>query len=142
MINMDKNNRKTLKVLFSAVVIALLIILGGCESLDSRTDYENPCMNIDFKNGQTIYDGTEQWVYQVEEGQTGELEIRVSRVSGSISICVFRTDEPAQYSYRGTNMPTSDFVVALTEPGEYKVWVEAETFAGSYSVNLLEENAK
>ena len=75
----------------------------------------------------------EKMGYQVEEGATGELRIKVNRESGTLDISVVSSDGTEQSFYRGKDIPTSDFTVNLTAPGEYKVLIEAKDFAGDYS---------
>lgn len=113
------------------LIVALLAMFTGC---GSGQDAEQPSMNISFENGQTVYTGTEQRFYQLEDGQVGNLAISVTRESGSLNISVFPTAAPQQYCYRGTDIPTSDFTVTLSESGEYKVRIEADHFAGSYGL--------
>lgn len=120
---------KPVKFALCILIAALPAMLTGC---GSRQDAEKPCMNISYKNGQSVYTGTEQRFYQLEEGQTGKLTVSVTQESGSLSISVFPTAAPEQYCYRGTDIPSSEFSVTLSEPGEYKVWIEADHFAGSY----------
>lgn len=113
-----------------ALTLALLLALGGCKSPGPAK--EGPGMRIDFENGQAIRNGTEQRLYQVERGQTGELLIQVHTGSGSLSISVFPTENPNHFYYRGREIPTSEFSVILPDAGEYTVWIEAEDFEGSY----------
>ena len=105
----------------------MLFALSGCGKA------EKPVMNIAIKDGTQIYNGTEQRLYQVEEGTTGELRIKVNRESGTLDISVVSSDGSEQSFYRGKDIPTSDFTVNLIAPGEYKVLIEAKDFAGDYS---------
>ena len=121
------------------LIVVLLAILAGC---DSGQDAEQPCMNINAENGHTVYNGTEQRFYRLEEGQSGKLAVSVTRESGSLSISVFPSASPEQRCYRGTDIPTADFMVTLSEPGEYKVWIEADSFAGSYGFEWTVQESK
>ncbi|MGN0542896.1 MAG: hypothetical protein ACI4JG_05520 [Acutalibacteraceae bacterium] len=116
------------KRIFAVCIFAvILFVLSGCGKS------ENPVMNIAIKDGRQIYNGTEQRFYQVEEGTAGELRIKVDRESGTLDISVVSSDNSQQSFYRGKDIPTSDFTVDLTAPGEYKVLIEAKDFAGDYS---------
>lgn len=57
----------------------------------------------------------------------------MSRHGGRISISVLRT-EIQEYAYRGTDIPTSDFIVSLPEPGKYQVTIDVKDFQGSYEI--------
>ncbi|MGN1095443.1 MAG: hypothetical protein ACI4QR_03545, partial [Eubacteriales bacterium] len=115
------------------------LMMSGC-IFSGKTD--SPYMNIEFKNGQMVYNGNEQYFYQVKEGEVGELEIAVERTSGKLDIIVSCDDIPEHYFYRGTDIPTSSFKVVLPEPGEYRLVVEAEDFAGSYGFEWSVRNAE
>ena len=120
--------KATNKRIFVVCIFALMLFaLSGCGKA------EKPVMNIAIKDGTQIYNGTEQRLYQVEEGATGELRIKVNRESGTLDISVVSSDGSEQSFYRGKDIPTSDFTVNLTAPGEYKVLIEAKDFAGDYS---------
>ena len=106
---------------------AVLLLLTACGS-------DSPQMVIATQDGITIYNGTDQQICHVADGEQRELHISVSRQSGSISISVLQT-EGQKYAYRGTSIPTSDFLVSLTEPGEYRIEIHAENFQGSYDIS-------
>lgn len=115
------------KRIFAVCIFAVILFaLSGCGK------EENPVMDISIKDGRQIYNGTEQRFYQVEEGTAGELRIKVNRESGTFDISVVSSDNSQQSFYRGKDIPTSDFTVDLTAPGEYKVLIEAKDFTGSY----------
>lgn len=116
------------KRIFAVCIFAVILFaLSGCGK------EENPVMDISIKDGRQIYNGTEQRFYQVEEGTAGELRIKVDRESGTLDISVVSSDNSQKSFYRGKDIPTSDFTVDLTAPGEYKVLIEAKDFAGDYS---------
>ena len=118
-----------------ALFAGLLAVFSGC-GLTQKA--EEPCMNLEMEDGQVVRTGTEQRFYQVEDGQAGELTVSIERESGSLNIFVFQEGEERRYFYRGTDLPTAGFTVTLSEPGEYKVWVEAARFAGTYELGWNE----
>ena len=121
--------RNPAKKLLLFCFAALLSLAAGCTR---QQNLESPHMDRNMENGQILYDGTERRFFRVEEGQTGVLTVSVTRESGSLNLSVFPESDPEQYNYRGTELPTSDFTVLLEEPGAYRVWIEAERFAGAY----------
>ena len=40
--------------------------------------------------------------------------------------------EERKYAYRGNDIPTSDFIIAFSEPGDYCIEINAKNFRGSY----------
>ena len=42
--------------------------------------------------------------------------------------------EEQKYAYRGNDIPTSDFIIALSEPGDYCIEINAKDFWGSYGI--------
>ncbi|MGN0572973.1 MAG: hypothetical protein ACI4IX_03445, partial [Acutalibacteraceae bacterium] len=91
---------------------------------------EKPEMSVDIKDGQKIYNGTEQRFYRVDEGTEGEIEIAVNRNGGTINITVVYLNSSEEVCYQGTDIPTSDFKVSLSSPGEYRVLIQADNFNG------------
>ena len=112
-------------------LLAALLLLTGCAGTPKT-------MQTVTKNGVTIYDGAEARQFSVAEGEARELHIAVSRLGGRISITVVR-EETGEPVYRGTGIPTSNFTVALDEPGTYRAEILAENFQGSYDVSLTEQ---
>ena len=94
----------------------------------------SPQMVIIAQDSTTTYNGTDQQICHVADGEQCELHISVFRQDGSISISVLQMEEQA-YAYRGTDIPTSDFIVSLSEPGEYCIEISAENFQGSYNIS-------
>lgn len=118
-------NRK--RIISACLLAVILLLFNSCGKAD------NPEMNVEIRDGQKIYNGTEQRFYQVDEGMEAELEIEVNRNSGSINITVVDSDSSQKVFYQGTDIPTSDFKVSLPSPGEYKVLTQADNFNGSYT---------
>ena len=63
------------------------------------------------------------------------------RQDGSISISVLQTEEQ-KHAYRGNDIPTSDFIIALSEPGEYCIEINAKNFRGNYGISDCPETQK
>ena len=42
--------------------------------------------------------------------------------------------EEQKYAYRGNDIPTSDFIIALSEPVDYCIEINAKDFRGSYGI--------
>lgn len=42
--------------------------------------------------------------------------------------------EEQKYAYRGNDIPTSDFIIALSEPGDYCIEINAKDFRGNYGI--------
>ena len=112
------------KYLAHLVLAAALLLLTACGN-------DSPQMVISTKDGITTYNGIDRQICHVAVGEQRELHISVSRQDGSISISVLQTEEE-KYAYRGNDIPTSDFIIDLSEPGEYCIEVNAENFQGSY----------
>lgn len=119
-----KNRKRIISACLLAVVLLLFSACGNAEK---------PEMNVDIKDGQKIYNGTEQRFYRVDEGMEGELEIAVNRNSGTINITVVYLNSSEEVCYQGTDIPTSEFTVNLPYSGEYKVLIEADNFNGNYT---------
>lgn len=102
--------RLYIKYLAHLVLVVALLLLTACGN-------DSPKMVITTQNGITTYNGIDRQICHVADGEQRELHISVSRQDGSISISVLQTEEQ-KYAYRGNDIPTSDFIIALSEPGE------------------------
>lgn len=127
-------NRK--RIISACLLAVFLLLFSACGNT------EKPEMNVDIKDGQKIYNGTEQRFYQVDEGTEGEIVITVNRNSGTINITVVYLNSSEEVCYQGTDIPTSDFTVNLTSPGEYKVLTQADNFNGSYTYTWRTDKLK
>ena len=112
-------------------LLAALLLLAGCAGRQKT-------MKTVTKNGVTVYDGLETRQFSVPEGETRELHIAVSRLGGRISITVV-CEQTGEAVYRGTDIPASDFTVALEKSGTYRAEISAENFQGSYDVSQTEQ---
>lgn len=115
------------KRLAAFVLIAVLLLLTACSSKGLSA------MVSTMRDGITTYNGADQKICHVADGEQRELHISVIRQKGSISISVLRVDSQ-KYAYRGRDIPTSDFIVSLPEPGEYLIEVYAKDFQGDYDI--------
>ena len=91
-------------------------------------------MAVTTRDGITTCSGADRQTCHVADGEPRELHVSVSRQGGSISISVLLAEEQT-YAYRGTDIPTSDFSVFLSEPGAYCIEIHAENFQGSYDIS-------
>ena len=48
--------------------------------------------------------------------------------------------EEQKYAYRGNDIPTSDFIIALSEPGDYCIEINAKAFRGSYVFQIARKH--
>lgn len=126
--------RLYIKYLAHLVLVAALLLLTACGN-------DLPQMVISTKDGITTYNGIDRQICHVAVGEQRELHISVSRQDGSILISVFQTEEQ-KYAYRGNDIPTSDFIIALSEPGEYCIEISAKDFRGNYGISDRPETQK
>lgn len=116
------------------MIAIILLMMTACGS-------NSPQMVIITQDSTTTYNGTDQQICHVADGEQCELHISVFRQDGSISISVLQMEEQA-YAYRGTDIPTSDFIVFLSEPGKYCIEINAENFQGSYDISNYSKTKK
>ena len=118
-------------LLWAAMILPLV---NGCGSSAKQSAPQNdPHMNIDIKDGTSVYNGTEQRCYPLEAGQNGELEVSVQRKSGSLNLSVFSIEDTDASYYRGTDLQDCSFSVSV--PASCTVWIEAEQFVGNFQLN-------
>ena len=126
--------RLHIKYIAHLFFVVALLLLTACGNDSSQ-------MVISTKDGITTYNGIDRQIRHVADGEQRELHISVSRQDGSISISVLQT-EGQKYAYRGNDIPTSDFIIALSEPGEYCIEINAKDFRGNYDILDCPETQK
>ena len=87
-----------------------------------------------------IRNGTEYDTYQVEEGQTGVISIRVFKESGRLDIDVYPVDSKDTPNYTGRDLDSASFDVIVEEPGEYRVCLAATEFVGNCEISRKTED--
>ncbi len=73
----------------------------------------------------------------VFEGEPLELEANIITEKGKLSILIYETGNKENIVYEARDIPTSRFMIELTEPGDYELWLEAEDHSGSYDLIMV-----
>ena len=120
------------RILCGALACLLLFALVSCgttgyvtvKSVESRNSHG-------FSLCYEKFDGEKRETVTVKEGTTMELKVSVTTEAGTLAISVENKDGVA--AYRGTDLPTSDSSVLLSDAGTYTVTLTAENHCGSYA---------
>lgn len=137
-----KKMKKIVEKIMDYVVALLLsfslLMVCGCGENENKKD--GPVMNIDMaEDGSFIYDGDEQYFYEVKEGEKAVVHFNVTVTDGSVSFTVHEKDNESNYEYRGTITETCEFDVLIDEVNEYRIYVEAEQLHGKYGISWRTE---
>lgn len=139
--NMKKAKHKHAKIISLCLLVVAVILITACTN--GNKDYSadmNGTMNIDFGENGMIRNGTEYDTYQVEEGQTGVISIRVFKESGRLDIDVYPVDSKDTPNYTGRDLDSASFDVIVEEPGEYRVCLAATEFVGNCEISWRTED--
>ena len=139
--NMKKAKHKHAKIISLCLLVVAVILITACTN--GNKDYSadmNGTMNIDFGENGMIRNGTEYDTYQVEEGQTGVISIRVFKESGRLDIDVYPVDSKDTPNYTGRDLDSASFDVIVEEPGEYRVCLAATEFVGNCEISRRTED--
>lgn len=139
--NMKKAKHKHAKIISLCLLVVAVISITACTN--GNKDYSadmNGTMNIDFGENGMIRNGTEYDTYQVEEGQTGVISIRVFKESGRLDIDVYPVDSKDTPNYTGRDLDSASFDVIVEEPGEYRVCLAATEFVGNCEISWRTED--
>ena len=138
---MKKAKHKHAKIISLCLLVVAVILITACTN--GNKDYSadmNGTMNIDFGENGMIRNGTEYDTYQVEEGQTGVISIRVFKESGRLDIDVYPVDSKDTPNYTGRDLDSASFDVIVEEPGEYRVCLAATEFVGNCEISWRTED--
>jgi hypothetical protein len=121
-----------------AALLAMSILLAGCGG-GSNYSLTNPVGEISEPGllalNYSNFDGLRFGEYfPVAEGETLVFHVNVLTESGSLSIFVTPEDNEDLIVYRADDIATSEFTFTLTEPGQYKLWLEAKDHKGGYTI--------
>lgn len=116
------------------MVALLLLVFTACNKKD---DEERPVMNIDYATDDSgeqymVKNGSEQYLFQVAEGENYSVKVSVKTKKGKISIRIFKDGDRDDTIYEGNEIPDTEFVVYAREAGEYTIWTEVEDYVGTY----------
>lgn len=115
----------------TALILILFCILCGC----GKESGSAPVMNIDLDaNGNAVYNGDEQYFYEVKAGEKAVVHFSVTALSGSVRFDIRDRDDPDRHEYRGTVTESCGFDVVITEESAYRVSVSAKDFHGKYEI--------
>jgi nitrous oxide reductase accessory protein NosL len=122
-----------------AALLAMTILLAGCGG-GSSYSLTNPIGEVSEPGLLAVnysdFDGLRFGEYfPVGEGEMIEFSVSVQTEGGSLSIFVTPEDNEDLIVYRAEDIATSDFTFVLDEPGQYKLWLEAEDHKGGYTIS-------
>ena len=117
-------------------IITSVLLLILCFSACSGGSYVS-VMSTETNNAQEIsmeydsFDGNK--FYDISIEQEVIVTVHIETESGSMSAYIAKDNDVTNAVYQGSDIPTSDFTVALTESGTYTIRVDANQHSGSYS---------
>gem|GEM_PF-5034565 len=133
---------RLLAALTAGVVCLSCMLCTFCSCKDTNADIDRPSMTVNVEaDGNTVYNGSEQLFYEVLPGQKAVVRIKVTCTGGSIAFFVHERENESAYAYRGTVTESCEFDVIIEEPSQYRIYITADDFHGSYGVNWQTETA-
>lgn len=120
------------KIIISVVLIITLFGMVGC-TRGSGVMLMGTEKNSNNKMSMSYYrfTGYRETDLQVDEGKEVVISVNIVTEKGTIDASI--KDENDNYAYEGHEIPTSDFSVTLSEPGDYTIKVETKKHKGGYS---------
>jgi hypothetical protein len=123
------------------VGILLVAVLSGCTygsgiSRNSKEFNTSTTMSMKYDK----FDGHKSTSVKVKEGEAIDINVDIVTVSGKISLSII--DENGKSFYKGTDIPTSTFVVSIDKKGKYNIKVSSENHEGSYKISWSKATQK
>ncbi|MGN1207087.1 MAG: PKD domain-containing protein [Eubacteriales bacterium] len=120
------------RTLCCALACLLLFALVSCGTTGYVTVKSVESRNANgFSMRYEKFDGVKRETVTVKEGTTMELKVSVTTEAGTLAISVEHKD--GTVAYRGTELPSSEFSVVLSDAGTYTVTLTAEDHRGAYA---------
>ena len=132
-----ENNMSIVRKIGVFLFVLFVLLLLSCSN-DNDNDKE--IMNIDYNNGVLVRDGVEYKTYQLNEGETGLITIKINKTSGKINIDVYNVNNKNKPDYSGRNIELDYFTVKVSDLGEYNVRIECFSFIGDYEISFKIDN--
>lgn len=117
------------KLLIFPLMLVLILGLAGCSTLEIGSIENNTSSKM--TGSYTMLSGTKEHRLTVKDGEPVDVSVDIVTKSGKIDIFIFKDKD--NYEYEGHDVKTSDFSVALSDPGKYTIRVKAHKHKGSYS---------
>lgn len=127
-----------MKLLKGIICVCFILSLCGCGRKDSD---DKPSMNVDFIQNSdgstsTIKNGSEQYFFAVEDGETVEVQMTFDNQSGTIGAYIAKDSIEENADYKGTDIPSGNFSVTVSKAGTYQILYNCKDYIGEYSYSL------
>lgn len=127
-----------MKLLKSIICVLVVLSLLGCGHKDTN---DNPSMNVDvIQNSDgstsTIQNGSEQYFFTVEDGETVEVKMTFDNQKGTIGAYIAKDGLEENTDYKGTDIPSGSFSVTVSKAGTYQILYNCKNYIGDYSYSL------
>ena len=129
------------RVLIAGILICILTFMAGCGGNGGYT-VTNPVGEISTPNllalTYTNFDGVRFGeFFPVGENEVLEFHVWVTTEEGSLSIFVTPEGDDENIVYQARDLQTSDFTFTLSDPGQYKLWLEGDHHRGGYTIEAV-----
>jgi len=98
-------------------------------------------MNIDIVNNNdgssySVENGSTQYLFTVEDGETVELALIFDNQKGSIDVYVAKDGVEANADFREKDLSSGTYNVIVSEAGSYQVLYTCKDYVGEYSCSI------
>lgn len=137
-----EKGKNKMKVKNSLCLFLCIIFLCGCNAdsyytLQSVEKNTKTQMAMSYKK----FSGQKQTTLKVNEGENLVIKGSVVSEEGSLNVFIKNKDDDAMdYVFQQNDIPTSDFIIKITESGKYVLCVKGENHKGSYVFDWSSNN--
>jgi len=121
-------------------LLSAIFAISGCSADHHMSEEKEPAMSVNVNpDGSTVYNGSEQLFYEVREGQKAVVHFKIDTKQGSIAFDIQEKENENAHQYRGTVTESCEFDIVIEEPNQYRIYITANDFHGTYLVDWKTE---
>ncbi|NLT12692.1 MAG: hypothetical protein GXY06_09830 [Clostridiaceae bacterium] len=125
------------------VIICVLVVftLSACGSKETKDTNDNPGMNVDIitnadGSSSEIRNGSVQYFFTVEDGETVEVEMTFDNQKGTIGVYVAKDSVEENAVFNETDLSSGNYSVTVSKAGTYQILYECKDYIGDYSYSI------
>lgn len=132
------------------ICVLIVLTLSACgskdrsDTTDTKATDGNPSMTMDMiensdGSSSTIRNGSEQYFFTVEDGDTVEVEMTFDNQKGTIDVYVAKDSVADNADFKEENLSSGSYFVTISKAGTYQILYTCKDYIGEYSYSVTKK---